>query len=81
MRGDKVLKQHEYLCFDKFLKDSFKDDIVTRELRLSDYEVNHIQQSYPNANITILVNDKVPGKNWYEVKLQSVGITSPVLQL
>ncbi|RDW16376.1 hypothetical protein CWR48_17180 [Oceanobacillus arenosus] len=67
-----MLKQQDKMRFDNFLKESFKNDVLVRELRLSRPEVDYLQQSFPNAAISCLTTNNQQEKHWYKVELQTV---------
>ncbi|AXI09727.1 hypothetical protein CV093_13455 [Oceanobacillus sp. 143] len=72
------MKQQDKQKFDSFLKESFKNDVVVRELRLSDPEVGYLQQSFPNAEISSISKNKQQDKQWYKVTLQKAQIPQHV---
>ncbi len=55
--------------FEWFLKESFENGISTRELRLSDDELQYLKELMPNADIREMPDSYCSdGKRWYEVK-------------
>lgn len=56
--------------FKKFLEESFENDIVARELRLSNEEVKYLKKIYPRASVRKMPFSKCSdGKLWFEVRL------------
>lgn len=55
--------------FERFLKESFENGISTRELRLSDDELQYLGELMPKAEVREM-SDAVcsDGRRWYEVK-------------
>ncbi|RDW21531.1 hypothetical protein [Oceanobacillus chungangensis] len=68
------MNQQEKRLFDLFIKESFNNDVLVRELRLSDAEVVYLQQSFPNAEISCIATTKPQEKRWYKVKLQAAKV-------
>lgn len=63
----KHVKNH---TFDEFLSESFANDQVVRELRLSQEELMYVKKKYPNASFKVVSTEEaVNGKVWYEVNL------------
>lgn len=53
--------------FERFLSDSFKE-VLSRELRLSEEELEYLRSRYPKASIERLPMEDLPdGKSWYLV--------------
>lgn len=63
--------------FEDFLYESFSDGIYSRELRLSDSEVNFMKEKFPNMKIETLADPKNrslqedENKKWYKVSIAS----------
>lgn len=56
--------------FERFLKESFENDVCIRELRLSDDELHYLKELMPKAEaIEIPGSVCQDGKRWYEIKL------------
>ena len=52
--------------FDMFLHESFRDGVLSRELRLSEDEAGYILGNYPRMSLELIADDKSPdGKLWY----------------
>lgn len=58
--------------FEEFLVNSFGDGMYTRELRLSNEEVEYVQKNYPKLNVKkCFATEASDGKCWYEVSLST----------
>ncbi|CRK82533.1 hypothetical protein [Neobacillus massiliamazoniensis] len=58
--------------FEEFLVNSFGDGMYTRELRLSNEEVEFVQKKYPKLNVKkCFATEASDGKCWYEVSLST----------
>lgn len=55
--------------FEDFLSNSFQE-VLCRELRLSNEELEYLKKRFPKANIERMRTDESPDdKHWYLVKL------------
>ncbi|MGE5418341.1 MAG: hypothetical protein ACM3UZ_16505 [Acidobacteriota bacterium] len=60
----------DFKMFHEFLKDSFRDGVSSRELRLSSEELEHLSSIYPKASWKPVSHGELAdGKSWYEVSL------------
>lgn len=53
-----------------FLWNAFRDDCCTRELRLSEEDVQTLRQLYPSADCQKSANARSGERSWYWVTLQ-----------
>ncbi len=54
--------------FENFLRDSFGNGVVVRELRLSDVEVEYMKANYPMASLRKTgEQESTDGRYWYEI--------------
>lgn len=59
--------------FEVFLADSFNEGTISRELRLSNKEIQFLKTKYPGVIFNKLVTQEYSdAKAWYEVKFQSL---------
>jgi hypothetical protein len=69
MEGE-IVTGKERERFEAFLEESFDNDIIVRELRLSADEKEYLLGRFPKAHLTRMPgNGFDDGKEWYEVKL------------
>ncbi len=60
------MTDNEKLKFDKFLQESFREGVLSRELRLSEDERGYILRNYPHINLDFIADDgSNDGKLWY----------------
>ncbi|WP_217587038.1 hypothetical protein [Lentibacillus saliphilus] len=52
-----------------FFTESFRGDILKRELRLSEEEMRYIKQRFPRAHVTPVHDPSSSNKVWYTVTL------------
>lgn len=61
--------------FENFLRDSFGNGVVVRELRLSDAEVEYMRANYPAATLQRTgVQESTDGRYWYEITFSSLSV-------
>lgn len=63
------MTQDEIKYIDLFLKESFPGGVVSRELRLSQEELEYAKGIFPKASIEILDNESVDTDHrWYVIR-------------
>lgn len=66
------MNSSEIAKFEYFLAKSFREGNMLRELRLSDQEIEHLQEKYPRAILQqIKAQDNLDGRVWYEVSFSA----------
>lgn len=57
---------------DGFLKDSFKNGIVSRELRLSKEEIEYLKKTFPKASMNEIQAGRCSdGKVWIDIRIEN----------
>jgi hypothetical protein len=65
--GERIVN-NDMAKFESFLAESFQEGNMSRELRLSDQEIEHLKKKYPRAMLNkVTVQDHSDDRVWYEV--------------
>lgn len=65
-------QEKDWSYLEKFLSESFGEEQVSRELRLSPAERDYIQTYYPSISVSFLDSSDTP-KGWYLVTAKNKG--------